>query len=65
MKSAAVMLGESLREAGVLVVVFHGFGLLLPQDRGVSSASVAGAAISLVVGVVLWGYGAVFELEGS
>ena len=58
------MLGESLREAGVLVVVFHGLSLLLPQDRGVSSASIAGAAISLMVGVVLWWYGAVFELEG-
>jgi len=63
-KTPAVMVGESLREAGVLVVVFHGLSVLIPQGRGVSLADVAGAMMSLGLGVALWWYGAMLELEG-
>ena len=62
MKTPAVMMGESLREAGVLVVVFHGLSVLIPQSRGVGMADVAGAVISLALGILLWWYGAILEL---
>jgi len=60
-----VMMGESLREAGVLVVVFHGLRVLIPQGKGVGIANVVGAVITLLLGILLWWYGATFELEGS
>src|SRR2546425_4429703 len=41
------MMGESLREAGVLVVVFHGLSVLIPPGKGVGIANVVGAAITL------------------
>ncbi len=59
------MMGESLREAGVLVVVFHGLRVLIPQGKGVGIANVVGAVITLLLGILLWWYGATFELEGS
>jgi threonine/homoserine efflux transporter RhtA len=64
MRTAAVMLGESLREAGVLVVVFHGVSVLIPQGKSVGAVEIAGAVISVVSGVLLWWYGAILELEG-
>ena len=65
MKTAAVMIGESLREAGVLVVVFHGLSALVPQGRSLSAGDVAGAVISFALGVVLWWYGAILELRAE
>ncbi|PYP33839.1 MAG: hypothetical protein DMD47_00375 [Gemmatimonadetes bacterium] len=65
MRTVAVMMGESLREAGVLVVVFHGLSVLIPQGKGVGIANVVGAVITLLLGILLWWYGATFELEGS
>jgi len=57
------MFGESLREAGVLAVVFHGLSVLIPQGRSLGAAATIGAGISLVLGVLLWWYGAILELE--
>ena len=65
MRTVAVMLGESLREAGVLVVVFHGLSVLIPQGKGLGAAAIAGGGISLALGLLLWWYGVRLELEGS
>jgi len=46
----------------VLVVVFHGLSVLIPQSRGVDMADAAGAVISLALGILLWWYGAILEL---
>jgi threonine/homoserine efflux transporter RhtA len=64
MRTPAVMFGESLREAGVLVVVFYGLSVLLPEGKSPGMVDIAGAVISFVFGVLLWWYGVVFEREG-
>ena len=64
MKQPSEMVGDSLREAGVLVVVFHGLTVLIPQGRGLGVADYVGAVAGIVLGLVLWWYGATIELEG-
>jgi len=64
MRTAAVIMGESLREAGVLIVVFHGVSVLIPVGRSLGAAAIAGGGISVVLGLLLWWYGAMLELEG-
>ena len=56
------MLGESLREAGVLMVVFYGLSVLV-RVGGVALEEVLQALVALLAGAALWLIGAHEELE--
>ena len=55
------MVGESLRETGVLVVVFYGLSTLI-EPGGVSAKSIVGGVIGMLIGLALWLVGAHHEL---
>lgn len=56
------MLGESLREAGVLMVVFYGLSILV-KVGGVALEEVLQALVAILAGLSLWLIGAHKELE--
>jgi len=53
----AEMGSEALREAGVLVVVFYGLGVLLPAHPRPGTGEVLGALASLLIGLFFWWQG--------
>lgn len=55
------MSGEALREAGVLVVVFYGLGVLLPTHPGLAPGELLGGLASLAIGLFLWWQGVLFS----
>lgn len=61
-KSPEEMLGESLREIGVLVVVFYGLSAFLKLE-GLGWRELVGAALATMAGVVLWLIGTNLELK--
>lgn len=59
-KSTAEIASEALREAGVLVVVFYGLGVLLPAHPRLGLAEVIGGLAGIVMGLFLWWQGVLY-----
>jgi len=57
------LLGDALREAGVLVVVFYGLGALVPQGKLIGIQEVAGAMLSGALGLMIWWLGVRLGVE--
>ncbi len=47
-----------MREAGVLVAVFYGLGILLPAHAGLDLPEAVGGVAGIVIGLFLWWQGA-------
>jgi hypothetical protein len=57
------MFSESLREAGVLILVFYGLGALLPQARPIGVQELVGAVLGGTLGIMMWLQGVRLGLE--
>lgn len=56
------MLGESLREMGILMIVFYGLSSLV-KVAGLTWQELLGAVVGLLTGCSLWAIGANLEIK--